>query len=276
MKDLIIGAYSNYNWDQIKYWVNSIDKCGFTGKKVIIMFTIDPVTVQNLLDKGFEVIQAPLTPGLPVHVDRFAHIWNYLDITKEKYRYVITTDVRDVVFQTNPSDWFVRNMHHGYNMVAASELLQYQYEPWGNNNLYECFGPFFHQKYKDREIYNVGTIGGFYETVKDLALMIFQMSLNRPIPIVDQAVYNFLLYQEQYKLNTIFDRNTWAATLGTTLDPSKSKSFEPHWLDNIPWYTDDGIVRYAGPINHERISCIVHQYDRVPGLKELIEKKYSE
>ena len=32
-KDLIIGAYTNYNWDQIKYWVNSIEKSGFTGDK---------------------------------------------------------------------------------------------------------------------------------------------------------------------------------------------------------------------------------------------------
>ena len=30
-KDLIIGGASGYTWDQLKFWVNSIKKSGFTG-----------------------------------------------------------------------------------------------------------------------------------------------------------------------------------------------------------------------------------------------------
>ena len=34
-KDLIIGGASNYNWDQLKYWVNSIKQTGFEGDIVL-------------------------------------------------------------------------------------------------------------------------------------------------------------------------------------------------------------------------------------------------
>ena len=30
-RDLIIGGFSNYDWDKIKYWANSIDISGFRG-----------------------------------------------------------------------------------------------------------------------------------------------------------------------------------------------------------------------------------------------------
>jgi hypothetical protein len=35
-KDLIIGGASNYTWDQLKFWVNSIKKTGFDGDIVIV------------------------------------------------------------------------------------------------------------------------------------------------------------------------------------------------------------------------------------------------
>lgn len=255
-KDLIIGAYDRYGWDQIKFWVNSIDKCGFKGNKVMIVFNSDGDTVKRLADKGFHVVAfnrdangnfTYSNPKIPVHVDRFFHIWHTLSrlVPEDRPRYVITTDVRDVVFQTDPSQYLSDNLNmfgSGKSIVAASELLEYQHEPWGDQNLRECFGPLFYDMYKDKEIFNVGTIGGTYHGVKDLALMIFQMSLNRPIPIVDQAVFNFLLQQEPYYSDTIKDRGTWAATLGTTLDPNKRKAFEPFWLGKPPTYDNDGTV----------------------------------
>ena len=30
-KDIIIGGASNYSWNHLKYWINSIAKSGFTG-----------------------------------------------------------------------------------------------------------------------------------------------------------------------------------------------------------------------------------------------------
>ena len=40
-KDLIIGVVDNYDWDKIKYWVNSINKSGFDGHKAMIVYNMD-------------------------------------------------------------------------------------------------------------------------------------------------------------------------------------------------------------------------------------------
>ena len=37
MNDLIIGCANNYTWETLKYWVNSINKCGFEGDKFLIL-----------------------------------------------------------------------------------------------------------------------------------------------------------------------------------------------------------------------------------------------
>ena len=44
MKDLIIGASTNYDWDKLKFWINSINKSGFKGDKVLILMNCDSAT----------------------------------------------------------------------------------------------------------------------------------------------------------------------------------------------------------------------------------------
>ena len=45
MKDLIIGASTNYDWDKLKYWINSINESGFEGDKALIDTIADPFIV---------------------------------------------------------------------------------------------------------------------------------------------------------------------------------------------------------------------------------------
>jgi hypothetical protein len=272
-KDMIVGGFSGYNWDKIKYWVNSINKCGFDGTKVMIAVDVQPDLVKKLVENDFVVISTNMIPNIPIHVQRFFHIWNFLRSISadEQPRYVITTDVKDVVFQKNPSLWLEQNIEDK-KLIAASESMKYKDEAWGNDNLMQAFGPWFHQLYKDNEIFNVGTIAGTHEIVRDLCLMIFQMSINRPIPIVDQAVYNFLLWNEPYRSATKFVRSedSWAAQLGTTADPSKINQFRPYLVEDTPIMKEQKVLT-----SKEKEFTIVHQYDRVPEWKLVIENKYS-
>jgi hypothetical protein len=50
MKDLIIGCITNYHPEQIKSWVNSINKCGFQGDKVVISFGVPDETIKYLIN----------------------------------------------------------------------------------------------------------------------------------------------------------------------------------------------------------------------------------
>lgn len=292
-KDLIIGGASNYSWDQLKYWVNSIRKSGFTGDVAIVGTNMNAATIKKLTDEGVILslygkqnangdIVAPQN-GAP-HVERFFYLWNFLESTKEEYNNVITTDTRDVIFQSNPSEWLDNNLITHF-LVASSEGMRYKNEPWNNTNLIETFGPFFHDKLKEGFIFNVGTIAGDFKLVKGLLSFIFHLSVNRAIPVVDQAVYNFILRQPPYTDDTLFTNNGdgWAIQLGTTLGAVKSgkgdlgmmfqtnaDKYQEIYEDNQP-VVENGIVK----TNDGKPYVIVHQYDRVNGLREEIERMYS-
>ena len=293
MKDLIIGFASNYEYDQLKYWVNSIKMSGFDGDVVIVSDNIKQKTIDALTAAGVELVvygkrnidgdfiaQQSIAP----HVNRFFYLWNALNQTKTNYRHVITTDTRDVIFQKNPSLWLDNGLLM-HSLLASSEGLRYEDEPWGSKNLLETFGPFYHQLIKERLIYNVGVLAGDQDHIKGFLSLIFQLSINRPIPIVDQAVYNYLLGTEPFDKDTRFVDNAdaWAIQLGTTRhavesgagDLGKMFSESPDkydvlYRDEQPTIEDGCVLTLSGtPFT------VVHQYDRVPKLKTMIENFYG-
>ena len=292
-KSLIIGGASNYTWDQLKYWVNSIRKSGFQGDVVLVATNISKETMDKLTENGVLLsIYGEKQPdgsykaygnGAP-HVERFFYIWNHLK-SCHKYDNVIMTDTRDVIFQSDPVKWLEDNLIAHF-MVCSSEGLCYKDEPWGNQNLLQAFGPFFHNMIKDKMIFNVGTIAGDHKYVEGFILTLFQMCINRPIPIVDQAVFNFMVNTQPYTNDIMFTNNldAWAIQLGTTIEAVKAGKgdlgmifekdpalYQSMYKDNQP-VIEDGIVK---SINGESYA-IVHQYDRVPSLKEQIEKLYGD
>lgn len=293
MKDLIIGGASGYSWDKLQYWVNSIQMSGFEGDVALVATNIRKETIDILSSKGIKLClygkQQPNgdflahSNGAP-HVERFFYIWHYLMNSDTNYHNIITTDTRDVIFQKNPSEWLDDHLYRK-NLVASSEGMRYKNEPWGNQNLLETFGPFFHDKYKDAKIFNVGTIAGRAPYVMGLLSTLFHMSVNRPIPIVDQAVYNVLMNTVPWYNETIFTNNDfgWAIQLGTTLEAVKAgkgdlgmilkndpAKYEAIYEDDQPIFEDHIVKTVRGEEFY-----IVHQYDRIPGLKEKVESFYG-
>ena len=116
MKDLIIGTSTNYDWSKLKYWVNSINASGFEGDKVLVLLNCDKETVKKVIDAGFIVVAGQKDSegnlvhqsAIPVHVERFLFMHNFL--TTRDYRYIVTTDVKDVVFQRNPIEYIEQNL----------------------------------------------------------------------------------------------------------------------------------------------------------------------
>lgn len=297
MKSLIIGGATGYGWNELKYWVNSIKRSGFDGDICLVSSNITQETIEKLTKEGVKLSlygkkqpdgsYRTETNNAP-HVERFFYLWNTLNTIEEEYKYIVTTDTRDVVFQSNPIEWLDSNLSLNI-LVASSEGLKYKDEPWGNKNLHDAFGPFFHRMLQDKIIYNVGTIAGEFHAVRDLLLMIFQMSINRPTSIVDQAVYNFLLNNTWFSDLCLMTNNkdNWAIQLGTTLeavksgkgdlgmmfgsDPSKHIQYQIMYNDDQPEFNDGLVVNKSG-----RPYCIVHQYDRTLAWTKQIMEKYDD
>lgn len=277
MRDLIIGCSTNYDWSKLKYWVNSINKSGFQGDKVMVLMNCDKDTVSKVVESGFSVIgfnkdendNLTYSSNMPVHTERFLHIYNYLK--DRDYRYVITTDVKDVIFQKNPIE-FLEKECVSKNLIFASESILYKDEPWGDQNLKETFGPFIYEQFKNNEIFNVGVLAGHGYAIRDLALNIFVSCLNRPIPICDQSTFNFMVSRNPYTSLSKYAKSEdgWAAQLGTTGDPSKTSQFDHLLLEPKPKFENDLVTTSTG-----KEFYIVHQYDRVPEMRKVIEEKFA-
>jgi hypothetical protein len=278
--DCVIGCSTNYDWAKLKYWVNSINESGFTGDKVMILMNCDKETVSKVSDAGFDIIgfgqddkgNLVYNSNMMVHVERFYHIYQHLK--SKDYRYVITTDVKDVIFQKNPSEWLEINLPEGQSdLVFSSESIKYKDEPWGDQNLRETFGTQIYEDFKDNTIYNVGVLAGRGYAMKDLMMNIFASCLGRPIKICDQSTFNFLISQHPYLKTSKYAQSEdgWACQLGTTADPSKLEQFKPFLLEPLPKMVGDKVATSTG-IEY----TIVHQYDRVPEWRKVIEEKYDD
>jgi hypothetical protein len=272
-KNLIIGAFTGYNYNQLKPWVESIDRCGFKGDKVMVVGEASQETRNKLDEQGFKLFQMPRI-NAPIHVARFWSIYSFLKEFGQNYEIVVTTDVKDVYFQKDPCKWIDDNLGN-HSLVAGSESMKYMDEPWGNQNLLQTYGQEVYDIFKHNIIYNVGTFGGLSNHVRDMCFNIFTNATNRPIPIVDQAVYNVLINTEPYKSSVLFtdQEDGWAVQLGTTGDPSKMNQFRPFLTEPEPIFDyDNKIITTTDYILH----CIVHQYDRVPKWKNLVMEMFGQ
>ena len=122
MRDIVVGCITNYNYDKIKTWVNSLDQSGFDGLKVMLCYNLDYEVAEELAKRNYTIFAFGRDDenkklvynkeNFNICLERFAHIpffFNKLQ-DKEQYRYIISTDVKDVVFQSNPSTWIENNI----------------------------------------------------------------------------------------------------------------------------------------------------------------------
>lgn len=271
-KDLIIGAFSKFDFEVLKPWIYSIKETNFNGDIVLIAVEPDNLTVKKIEDTGVKVIKAQNAGKMMIHMLRFLHIYNYLK-TNTDYRYVITTDVRDVIFQKNPIDELQKILgSRSKGIVAQSEAIKIKDEKWNRENIIKNFGEYFYEDVKDSEVYNVGILAGTADYIKDLCFALFQMSQNRPDWVADQAAYNMLLNYKPWSevVVKLPIQNAWAINAHVTNKPDQMDEFGPYLLENRP-HMEDGLVKTA----EGKVFTIVHQYDRVPEWMEFLIKKFQ-
>jgi hypothetical protein len=285
--DVVIGCITGYDFETIKPWVNSLDTCGFKGHKMVLCYNVQKPVMDELLVRNYTVLafaqdqhgNAVYKPGQPfsIVVERFFHIWAMLKDQKYKYTYrnMLHTDVKDVVFQRNPSEFMEEVLQEKpghWNIIAASESLIYQDEDWGRQ--IDSFGNVIYESMKHTEIVNAGTLSGKFEDLLDFFLNVYMVSVGGRVHNPDQAAVNVLLNQHPF-IDTTYvtqPRHAWACQAGTTNDPLKT-----HYIPKLTSsgagqsYCDNGIVYSFA----KEPFYLVHQYDRVPEWKEEILRKYG-
>ena len=260
MKDLVISAIANYMPEKIKIYVESLNDCGFAGDKIMICYNLPNETIEYLSLKGWECIGAELI-GHP-HMKRLIDMWYFLQTTDRKWNNIITTDVRDIFWQSNPSNWLAANLKS--EIIVASECIKNEDEPWAHKNIHEGFGPIFWDSIKQNTIANVGVIAGKYQSVKDLLQMVWLVSqAGDTRHFTDQSALNLIVNN-----NLLKDKIEINSDFAMQVDTLKSdKRFEKQHLT-----LKDGLVINT---KDETPYTLVHQYDRIEELNYLIENKYK-
>ena len=202
--DIVVGCISGLSFEQIAPWVMSLDECGFCGRRVVIRIRADFPTLAELNRRGYETYDASslhvagnrILNKHPrndeISVNRFYYIWHFLRHADSNPRYLVATDVRDVVFQQNPILWLERNLGQK-RLVVGCESLRFEHEPWGAETMQACYGPQVYKAFQHNLIYNAGTIAGEFRTLIDLCLQVFLLSPGARVVYSDQQALNLLL-----------------------------------------------------------------------------------
>lgn len=270
-KNLIISGFAGYKFENLKPYVYSIRDHVSNCDLVMVAGSTDSSTQEQLRNLGWHIEPLPQLRDIPIHVLRFLPMYNYLREHGDEYDLVVSTDVKDVVFQSNPFAWLQQYLGDR-KLVAGSEALRYCDEPWGDDNLRSTYGGYVYERFKTNTIYNVGTLGGRSDYMRDLFFNLFYNSIGRPIPIVDQAVYNVMIQCQPYRDSVLFAEQSmgWACQAGTVADPNKMAYFRPNLLEPEPVWKDNRVLTSKG-----QEFVIVHQYDRVPDWHKFYLEKYK-
>ena len=263
MKYTIVGCITKYGIEQIKPFVESIEQSGFTGEKLMLVYEITQDTIDYLKNKGWLLIQSE--PQQHIILQRFRDMYQVLH--QYETDVIIWVDVKDIIFQKDPTEWLNKWMRR--DILAFSESLKFGDEAWARLNAGTSF-PMEWEWLQTKEIHCAGTIVGKRDAIRDLFIDIYRWSLttSNPEQLADQAAYNILIHLNQFKDKVQFvkQQEGFAAQLHLKLKKGDTLPYT-EILPNI-----NGIE-----VKNEKgeLYTLVHQYDRNEELKKLIENKYK-
>jgi hypothetical protein len=265
MKYTIIGCITEYGVDDIRPYVESIEKSGFNGEKVMLVYNVSADVIEYLNNKGWILFQSQLEEH--IILQRFRDM--YVILNQYKTDWIIWTDVKDVIFQKNPIGWIEDNSSFT-KLFAFSECVKLKDDPWAVVNSGTSFPMEWELGLKDQISYCAGTIVGDLESIRDLFIQIYRWSKTTANPgqLSDQAAFNVLIHLEQFKSSTnlINQEKGFVTQLGTVW----MKQNELPLLEPTPIYKGGKFYNQNGDE-----FVIVHQYDRDPKIKKEIIELYK-
>jgi hypothetical protein len=283
--DILIGTISGYDLATVQCWLNSLDRCGYEGRRVMLVCNGDAQLISSLRERHCEVVtykQDPTTGSSShpresfvdedISAERFYLMWQYLTSQSlDNCRYAISIDVRDAIFQTDPSTWLAR--HLGDKLLnVSSEAIAYEDEEWNRSSLMDNFGEAVYEQLRVCPVWNAGVIAGIATYFRDLCLNVHLLCRSSTSAYSDQAALNTILSMEPYRRITKFSlsEDGWACHAGTLADPAMAEKHRNKLLEPAPVF-DGRRVYTAGGLEY----AVVHQYDRVPLWRDTLAAEYG-
>ncbi len=263
MTDLIIGSIKDYDVPAIAPYVHSITRTGYTGARIMFVNNITNDARKKLEKYGFQLADGRGgSHGDFLERERFYAPIEFLKQHAHEYRYVIWTDVRDLVFQTNPSVWMEKNAGP-YKLFGAGECILIKNQSL--NNWWVARG-FEHAEYRWLRQHQVccgGTLAGTAPMMRDALIKILELSSRG---VNDQAALNYMLRVSPFKEVAHVPRMAegFCCTCSQFLSSGDEQDGGPEfWMDDPPVFNRaDGLVYTP---DGKTPFMIVHQYNRDGG-----------
>lgn len=220
-QDLILGVLSGTQYTLaypgVEAYIESIKRSGFSGRKVMLSWNLNPVAKFHLEENGFEVIS--LSPWPP---DEFFHArmrlaWEYLKDHHEEFRYVFWLDIKDLVLQSDPSIWMEENIGE-YKIVGSTECVTIEQEETNQMWAKTILGEDKYQEIKNEEVINGGTWAGESEIMTEVFHQVYQGTKDYIGPYPPCQIWiNYVLRQKPFVDELYIPR--WSEGFAACLHP---------------------------------------------------------
>ncbi len=277
MKNLIVGVIDNLPWERVRPWAVSLRKSGFVGDILILGYRMNELEVRKGCEKfGFklEVLERDdqgrtidhTRGGLETQAFRWRnyHLWQYLQEHGSKYDFVALLDTSDLVFQSNPDDFLKTLQDAGPAVYLPGEGVLIEDEEWTARLIREHYADEVFEKVRKSEACNGGTMFGTTKEFQDFMLKIFHEVRDVDVIGIDQPAMNVLGESTSYAKRLPMTAG-WACQCGTMFEPRNR-----HFRLVCPRPEIRNFIAYNG----SRPFVLLHQYPRIPELRERVAWKY--
>ena len=259
--NLVLGAIYDLGFDDIKPFIVSLRRAGFTGPVAFFVARADEVTTAVLEKLGIQLLylgEDDPMGDVQVNALRYFAYGSFLRSLPVEVENVMLTDVRDVVFQRDPFDFDIDGKLCCF-MEDNEQTIKscYANSTW----MARAFGDEVLDELGHNLISCSGTTIGPLDAVRDYVSLIESeiLSISNRTPGItqtlegiDQAVHNYLICKGKLPdARLISNAEGPVITLAHVMPDKLRKDEQGQLLKN------DGEV-----VN------VVHQYDRHPDLKE--------
>lgn len=271
MKKALIGLSNNVvtNFNKVKIWAKSFKKYS-DGDVVLLCANSTPEDLQICKDNGIIPVPVTVEDTWYINHKRLSCTAEYLK--QSQYDVALVTDVFDVLFQRDPFEQLDLNT---YDVFVSGEGIEVGQEPWNSDNINKIFPSEF-IKCKPVEVINSGIIAGKTDALIKLYEKLYQLCElgSNQHNIKDQAALIVLIANNSIDKLKIFNLDDGWAMHCAVAGPTQffeTWGFKGNIKYGIPVMEAEVVVNGKG-LKYS----MVHQFNRVPLWKEILERKVNE
>ena len=195
---VVVTSLTGYTVNIIKNYVESLNKTGFNGRKVVLYYNPDSEVKEYLTNNGWEVYTYN-TPKYHINFQRFRDVSKLIELLQLHNNSICFTDIKDVYFKKSPSNIDV-NFY-----IGADTFQTIDEHKWNGDSIKYGFPEHF-ESIKDQYPLCAGVIIGSGTLLVNFFKQVYELGLRSNYSnlvewcAVDQAAVNVLAYTEYKKV----------------------------------------------------------------------------